>query len=104
MFPKRHRLNSTQYELVRKKGKKIYNSYFRGHVVYNTDDSRFAVLVPKKIAKKRWKRNTLKRQISHILKKQIKHENIHLLVVVNKAIDSKNDLPSHISDFLKRLN
>lgn len=66
MFKKTETINSREFRIIQKKGKKIFSPFFR--VILFGESFKIAVVVSKKIYKKRVDRNTQKRRIMHALK------------------------------------
>ncbi len=104
MFSKSSRLNSRIFNNIFKKGTMVFSKYFRMKY-YPTDVVSVAVVIPKKILKKRIERNREKRRITHILKEIIPHDTYfsYIFWLTKDSSDfSHKELKQHIQDFLKK--
>jgi len=90
MFPQRQRINSREFKIILKKGQKKFSPFFRARFVNEVPTAKVAVVIPKKIIKKRYERNRLKRRISHMGKKLVLNhtEPVHTIIWLQKPIEN----------------
>jgi ribonuclease P protein component len=84
MFKKGETINSREFKIIQKKGKKSFTHFFRG--IINGNLFKITVVVPKKIYKKRVQRNTQKRRLTHALKNISDLPNKNIIIFVQKDI------------------
>lgn len=105
MFNKSSRLTTSLFNGVFSGGKNIHSKFFHAKFVRNNmRNSRFAIVISKKILPGAFKRHLVKRRISAFLKKEINRLPIgdYVVFVKKEAIDlSGDDLKQAIEVFVK---
>lgn len=93
MLPRKYRLTKKKdFQAIFEKGKFINNKFLYFKIIKNNEkNSRFGILVSKKVAKKAVDRNKIKRRIREIIKKNIPfiRKEIDLIVIAKKEINRK---------------
>ena len=102
MLPKRKRLTKEQFELIFSSGKKKYTEHFM-YMRVPSDESRFAVVVSKKIDKKAISRNRKRRQIYNLLTTSVV-SNIQkpydTIIVLKKPFLNKEEITEELQKIL----
>lgn len=90
VLAKKYRIQSARsFKKIYKSGKKIYGNFFILRLISNNfKNSRFAVVVSKKVALKAVVRNKIKRQVLFIIQNNLKNFNANydIVLIVKKEI------------------
>jgi len=92
MFPKQHRLSSTEFTTLFNTGKKIHTDTFFIVKDGNSQETKFAVVVPKKISKLAVGRNRIRRQVYAYIKNNVTYSPGRYIVIIKK-------IPVNLEDF-----
>lgn len=110
MLPKKNRLTKRKdFDLILKKGKAIKEGFlFFKFLPKKNGDSRFGIIVSKKISKKATVRNKLKRRIRALLRIKIKKlkKNVDGILIALPGLEEKKfqEIEFLIDNLFKRAN
>lgn len=105
MFNTSQRINSRDFAKIFKKGKKYFSPFFR--IVVGGDTFGVAVVIPKKVIKKRVHRNREKRRILHLIKDILEntsfpHTGIIFWIQKNTHTLSPIELRAELQEIIKK--
>ena len=107
MLPKKNRLNIKEYKEVFSAGKTVHTPLLMIKVEKNTENKRFSVVVPKKVLKKAYQRNALRRYVYNVIREKIDIiNNVSVIFILKKEFNNSNEegLKKEIEEQLKKLD
>lgn len=105
MFKKLLRLNSREFNLCYATGKNKFSPHLRMKMLPNQESASCAVVVPKKVLKRRIDRNQEKRRVMHALKHALDSDEVSKIIVfIHKDTThlSYNSLIDELSNLIKK--
>ena len=105
MLSKQNRLDKHQYNQVFKEGKTLHSPFFMMKYIENPENKRFSVVVPKKVLKKAYQRNTLRRFIYNAIRFELENISAGDYIFVLKKINNeytKEDVVKSIFEYIQK--
>lgn len=106
MFSRKHRLSKKAFSTVFTQGKRFFAGFVLIYTLKTPSKEEYAVVVPKKVAKRAVDRNRIKRQVTGILEDLLKGHSTNTSVVVmvkKELLDAKRaEILADLQSVLKK--
>jgi ribonuclease P protein component len=91
MLSKKNRLDKHEYKTVFNTGKTLHTPLLMIKSLKKAENKRFSVVIPKKVLKKAYQRNALRRYVYNILKEELASiDDIEVIFIVKKEFNNSN--------------